>query len=432
MTKIRPWKSGWEKAGHIKEKSGGQGTISVIYRKGDIAQQPYILKVLNRQKDEERRRRMYREVSSLRTLEHSGIPKFVDSNVEQFLDLDVLLYFVQEYIPGSTLERFVADNSVSPISTIRFLNSLLNTLEYCHERDIYHRDIKPDNIVLRNDDIEFPVLIDFGQSFNQENEELKEITLDEQHLGNRFLLLPELMLPGSNRRDSRSDITVCCGILLFILTKIRPTTLLDDRSYLPHQREPTRKKLLALQGINIQRLLSLFDQAFNVHIDHRFQTIASLREAIAGLLISEVTQANEQSISERLLRIQGTILPRVEQRRLSSTKASLEYINNQIKQILEEILTDLGSDFTRLQGGSSLIINELMLGNTLGIVHALTDQRFTPRFTIKVQGTEIVVNAQSNDQTKNLLRTPLSDPEFNELQRDLVKEYFVVGLESML
>ena len=71
-------------------------------------------------------------------------------------------YLVQEYIEGDTLTKRVeqrgrlAENEVKQI-----LVSLLPVLDYVHSRRMIHRDIKPDNIIMRKQD-GLPVLIDFG------------------------------------------------------------------------------------------------------------------------------------------------------------------------------------------------------------------------------------------------------------------------------
>ncbi|BAZ12944.1 serine/threonine protein kinase [Calothrix sp. NIES-4071] len=71
-------------------------------------------------------------------------------------------YLVQEYIQGQTLNAKVQSKGVMSENAVRdILISLLPVLDYVHGRGIVHRDIKPDNIIIRQSDGK-PVLIDFG------------------------------------------------------------------------------------------------------------------------------------------------------------------------------------------------------------------------------------------------------------------------------
>lgn len=71
-------------------------------------------------------------------------------------------YLVQEWIQGDTLGKIVEKRGALPENEVRqILVSLLPVLDYVHNRHIVHRDIKPDNIIMRQQD-GLPVLIDFG------------------------------------------------------------------------------------------------------------------------------------------------------------------------------------------------------------------------------------------------------------------------------
>jgi hypothetical protein len=71
-------------------------------------------------------------------------------------------YLVQEYIQGKTLTQMLeASGTVSETVVKEILKNLLYVLNFVHSRQIIHRDIKPDNIILRESD-NIPVLIDFG------------------------------------------------------------------------------------------------------------------------------------------------------------------------------------------------------------------------------------------------------------------------------
>jgi len=73
-----------------------------------------------------------------------------------------LYYLVQEWIEGKTLSKKVEQEGPLSESSVReILKSLLPVLQYVHSKRLVHRDIKPDNIILRDWDGK-PVLIDFG------------------------------------------------------------------------------------------------------------------------------------------------------------------------------------------------------------------------------------------------------------------------------
>lgn len=71
-------------------------------------------------------------------------------------------YLVQEWIEGATLtEKVDSQGPLTETEVRSILLSLLSVLEFVHGQGIVHRDIKPDNIILRQADGQ-PVLIDFG------------------------------------------------------------------------------------------------------------------------------------------------------------------------------------------------------------------------------------------------------------------------------
>jgi serine/threonine-protein kinase len=71
-------------------------------------------------------------------------------------------YLVQEWIEGLTLtQQYDRQGNFSTGQVERLLLDLLPVLKFIHQRRIIHRDIKPDNIIIRQTDNK-PILIDFG------------------------------------------------------------------------------------------------------------------------------------------------------------------------------------------------------------------------------------------------------------------------------
>jgi serine/threonine protein kinase len=71
-------------------------------------------------------------------------------------------YLVQEYIEGQTLTQKLQQQGLMSESSVKsILIDILPILSYVHSKYIVHRDIKPDNIMVRNSDGK-AILIDFG------------------------------------------------------------------------------------------------------------------------------------------------------------------------------------------------------------------------------------------------------------------------------
>ncbi|MDB9349041.1 protein kinase domain-containing protein [Nodularia spumigena] len=102
-----------------------------------------------------------REAAILYQIEHSQVPKFREKFEE-----DQRLFLVEDYVAGKSYrtllsERLAAGQTFTEAEVLQLICSLLPVLEHIHSRGIIHRDISPENIILRDGDTK-PVLIDFG------------------------------------------------------------------------------------------------------------------------------------------------------------------------------------------------------------------------------------------------------------------------------
>lgn len=106
-----------------------------------------------------------REAGVLYKLQHNQIPRFRELFRVSISDRGYL-FLVQDYVPGQTY-RFLLD--ARKRQGLRFIEAEINqllqqilpVLEYIHSLGVLHRDISPDNLILRSSD-GMPVLIDFG------------------------------------------------------------------------------------------------------------------------------------------------------------------------------------------------------------------------------------------------------------------------------
>ena len=103
-----------------------------------------------------------KEAKTLAKLHHAGLVQ-----VLHFWEGNGTAYMVMPYYEGETLKSYMEKPDFATTSTFikvafikNLLTELLPTLEYLHEKNIFHRDIKPDNIFLLKSSK--PLLLDFG------------------------------------------------------------------------------------------------------------------------------------------------------------------------------------------------------------------------------------------------------------------------------
>jgi serine/threonine-protein kinase len=106
-----------------------------------------------------------REAGVLYRLQHPQIPKFREM-FQAEVDHQGRLFLVQDYVEGKTYRQHLdlrrSQGQALTESQVRsLLNHLLPVLQYIHSIGVIHRDISPDNLILRSAD-QLPVLIDFG------------------------------------------------------------------------------------------------------------------------------------------------------------------------------------------------------------------------------------------------------------------------------
>lgn len=102
-----------------------------------------------------------REAAILYQISHPQIPQFRATFEE-----NQRLFLVQDYVEGKTYrallnERKTQGLSFSEAEALQLIYQILPVLAHIHSKGIIHRDIAPDNIILRRQD-NLPVLIDFG------------------------------------------------------------------------------------------------------------------------------------------------------------------------------------------------------------------------------------------------------------------------------
>ena len=127
------------------------------------------------------------------SLDHPNIIRVIDK--EQ--DKNIGACIVMEYVDGITLTEFLKTNPTQPIKQ-KIVLELLDAMTYFHSKQVIHRDLKPDNILVTHNGNNVKI-IDFGLSDTDYHDILK------QPVGTRKYAAPE-QLKNNTQIDARADI----------------------------------------------------------------------------------------------------------------------------------------------------------------------------------------------------------------------------------
>lgn len=153
--------------------------------------------------DADFRRRFLREVRISSDLSHPNIVRVFSSGEDKGL-----LYMAMELLPGRPLSHYLEDGPpLSEEETLQILRPILSALAHAHGRNVLHRDLKPDNLIVRLAGETHPwkvarvTILDFGLAFDRE---ASQLTRTGEVFGTLDYLAPERIQGCAD--DPRSDL----------------------------------------------------------------------------------------------------------------------------------------------------------------------------------------------------------------------------------
>ena len=199
---------------------GGMGSVWLAHTHDEGATTPVAFKVLNRALlGRTGRERFAREGRLLAQLSHPHIARFLDAGVTD----DGQPFLVLEYVQGTSIDEFVRHARYTPRQRIALFLEVLDAVAHAHANHIIHRDIKPTNILVREDGV--PKLLDFGiAKLLAEGRDLADPSSLSREGG--YALTPRYASPEQIRGDPVSIATdvYALGVLLYLLLSGRHPT----------------------------------------------------------------------------------------------------------------------------------------------------------------------------------------------------------------
>nr|MCU0608811.1 protein kinase [Chitinispirillaceae bacterium] len=236
--------------------------------------------------------RFLKEAHAVAQLSHPNIVSIYEVAVE-----NNIYFLAMEYVPGKNLFYHLTFSKPKLVDVLLIVSRIAEALECAHAHKIIHRDLKLNNIIMK--DMHTPVLIDFGLAKALDDESDHSITRSGEIIGSPSYMAPERLQGGPV--DHRSDIC-SLGIMLYeMLTFKNP--YLDQRNL--HQ---TAQNVMAANPISPRKLVpwlppeieAITLKAMAKDPEQRYQSMAEFREDINRYQRSEPVLAQQPSRWSRL------------------------------------------------------------------------------------------------------------------------------------
>lgn len=276
----------------------GQGAMGVVYKGFDPGiRRTVAIKTIRRELVEGERAaaamlaRFRNEAQAAGKLAHPGIVAVYDYGEDASV-----AYIAMEYVEGNSLREYIGQGTrFAERDAVSIMSQLLEALAHAHERRVWHRDIKPGNvIVMRNGKVK---VADFGIA----RIEASELTQTGMMMGSPGYMAPEQY--AAAQIDHRADLFAAGVVFYQLITGAKPFVGTTEQvSYATCHTEPLRPSL-ADPGKGWERYDPVIAKALSKKPEDRFQSAEAFRAAVLAAHDAPAAAAvSEETIIVEVLR----------------------------------------------------------------------------------------------------------------------------------
>jgi predicted Ser/Thr protein kinase len=241
--------------------------------------------------------------------ERQVLANFDHPNIARILDggdtADGMPFYVMEYVEGRPIDKYCDEDKLSLNDRLKLFQKLCGALQYLHQNQVIHRDLKPGNVLVSNEGV--VKLLDFGIA-KQLGPASMELTTAEGTPLTPAYASPEQF---TGRADVRSDIYTL-GVILYLML----TGKLPDQGTIKPPSESVREDTQRTQETTKQlkkRLMGDLDmvvlKAMHRESRMRYATAQELIEDLDRFMNGQPVMARGRTgISPKMLGIAAGVL----------------------------------------------------------------------------------------------------------------------------
>ena len=266
---------------HEEIGRGGFGKVLRATRQSD-AKVVAIKFMLPEQVVSEHRRRLFlREIAVTQTLRHPNIVRMLETG-----SIGNGFYFVMPLCDGGTLHRRLQGDrgKLSLPAAVSVLRQCLAALEHAHGMGVVHRDLKPQNVLLkRRGKKSITMLSDFGLAKSSQQAGFTGLTASGQFAGTARYMPREQVTQYRTLRPA-SDVWSMAAVFYRMVTGRLPREFRSDNDpvsvVLHHDAVPIRERSKEVPGA----LADAIDRALLDDVEQRYNDARAFRRAVEGAI----------------------------------------------------------------------------------------------------------------------------------------------------